>query len=166
MWLVAKYKKTDLNFFKSNILDKVDKDVEFYNPKIKYQKIIRKKLYTFEQNILGNYILCYHPSFKNKNFVNFLKSVKGLEYFLPSYESSQRGIIEFINYSKNFENNEGFLTQEFFDTSKLKKIKFLTGPFAGQICKIISEKKKILNILVGNITTSISKKRNLLYLPA
>ena len=43
MWLVAKYKKTELNFFKSNILDKVGKDIEFYNPKIKYQKIIRKK---------------------------------------------------------------------------------------------------------------------------
>ena len=39
MWLVAKYKKTELNFFKSNILDKVGKDIEFYNDiveKIKY----------------------------------------------------------------------------------------------------------------------------------
>ena len=42
----------------------------------------------FDENFflyLENTDLCIRQ--KNKNFVNFLKSVKGLEYFLPSYES-------------------------------------------------------------------------------
>ena len=102
---------------------------------------------------------------KKNNFQNHLKGVKGLDYLLPNCEINQKDILEFIVYCKKFEDDQGFITQGFFNSETSNKVKFLAGPFAGQICKIISKQKGKINILIGNITTSICKKSYLLYRP-
>ena len=165
MWLVAKYNKNNLNILRKNLKDKLDENIKFYNPKIHYQKIIKNKIRSYEKNILVNYVLCYHDNFKKKSFLNYLSSTKGLDYFLPNFETNQKNLIDFINNCKNNEDERGFIKQCFFSSDNLKRIKFLQGPFAGQIFKVISQQKGNINILVGNITTSISSKASLLYLP-
>ena len=65
MWIVAKYNINELKIMKDNFIKVLGETVEFYNPKIKYQKYIKKNLKTFEKYILEGYIICKHSKFKD-----------------------------------------------------------------------------------------------------
>ena len=82
MWVVIKYKSKQFYLLKKNIIEKLGTIPNFYNPKIKYQKIIKNKLKTFESFILENYLFCYHPKFCKNSTLTNLKFTKGLCYFL------------------------------------------------------------------------------------
>ena len=52
---------------------------------------------------------------------------------------------------------------DFFEFKLEKKYKFISGPFANQILKLLICKKNRLNILIGKINTS--KKEDFLFQP-
>ena len=165
MWLVAKIKIKNLHFFKKDLVSKTGSDVKFYYPKVEYHRYFGSRVKRFEKFVLENYIFCYHEKFKKSSFINEIKFLKGLEYFLGGYNQNQNNIIKFIEYCKTFENERGYLTQSFFKTIIVKRAKFISGPFANMIFEILEKQKNKLKILVGNIVTTIPKKTNYLYRP-
>tara|TARA_Y100000590_G_scaffold198546_1_gene225463 strand:+ start:252 stop:752 length:501 start_codon:yes stop_codon:yes gene_type:complete len=165
MWIIAKHKTKELNLLKNNLTEIFGENIKFYNPKIKYQKYVKNKLETLERYVLGNYIFFYHEKLKDEDCLAKLKFTKGLEYVLKNFKYNQIEIQAFINYCKQYEDKSGYLTQDFFKNSSMKKGKFISGPFTNMIFSIISEQKTKLKILIGNITTTISKKSGYLYQP-
>ena len=165
MWTVVKIKKKELNIFKKNLTDKIGQDIEFYYPKIEYHKNIKNKVRKFEKLILENYVFCYHKKFKDHTNITKVKFVRGLEYFIDGYEKNQSEIIKFIDHCKSFENNKGYITPAFFKTMVTKKGQFVSGPFTNMMFEILERQKNKLKILVGNIVTTISDKKNYLYRP-
>ena len=137
MWIILKYKKKQINHLLDSFKKILGEEIKFYNPKIKYQKYFRGKFKTFSKEILENYLICYHPSFKQEEKISSLKYIKGLEYFLTGCRQNQKEIKDFVNRCKENENSEGFLTQDFFQILKSKEAKFFTGPFTNMIFKII-----------------------------
>ena len=165
MWVVAKIKIKNLNTFKKNIREKMGDGVKFYQPKFEYHKFFGDKVKRFEKFVLENYIFCYHEKFKKYNYVSEIRFLRGLEYFLEGYIQNQNQILKFIEYCKSYENEKGFLTQSFFKNMVIKKAKFISGPFTNIIFEILEKQKNKLKILIGDIVTTISSKKNYLYRP-
>ena len=165
MWVVAKIKIKNLNIFKKNLAEKIGSDIKFYHPKIEYHKYFGDKVKRYEKFILENYVFCYHIKFKKTNFVNEVKFVRGLNYFLEGYNQNQSNVIKFIEYCKTFEDEKGYLTQSFFVNIISKRAKFISGPFTNMIFEIIEKQKNKLKILINNIVTTVSDKKNYLYRP-
>ena len=165
MWAVAKFKRKELNVFKEKMIEKFGQDIKFYCPKIEHSKYFKNKIKKFERLLLANYIFCYHKEFSKASSINKARFLKGLEYFLVGHNQSQNEITKFIEHCKAFEDNEGYLTPVFFKTMIAKKAKFISGPFTNMIFEILERQKNKLKILVGNIVTTISDKKNYLYCP-
>ena len=165
MWIVAKIKIKNLNTFKKSLTEKMGKDIQFYCPKIKYQKYFNGKVKKIETFILGNYIFCHHIKFKKDSTISEIKYLKGLIYFLNGSNQNQGSLIKFIEYCKSFENEEGYLTQSFFKTIITIKAQFISVPFTNMIFEILEKQKNKLKILVSNIVTTIPDKTNYLYRP-
>ncbi len=163
MWIVAKIKRRELNIFKEKLIKKFGKEIQFYYPKIEYHELLRNKLRKVEKPVLENYIFCYHEKFCNINFINNIRFLKGLEYFLEGHNINQSEIIKFIEHCKAFENSKGYLTPAFFKIMITKKAKFISGPFTNLIFEIIERQKNKLKILVNNIVTTVSDNQNYLY---
>ena len=81
MWVVAKIKIKNLNIFKKDLTEKIGSDIKFYHPKLEYNRYFGNRVKKFEKFILENYIFCYHENFKNSNYLNKVKFLRGLEYF-------------------------------------------------------------------------------------
>ena len=163
MWIVAKYKSNEFRILKESFFKILGEMPEFYNPKIKYERYIKNKLKVFEKKILDNYVICKHDKFRDRTLVNVLKSSRGLIYFLNGYESNQKELNNFVKLCKSYEDEEGFLKQNFFKTKK-NKAKFISGPFTQMVFDIIEEKGLKLKILINNMNMTISKSSsNLLY---
>ena len=165
MWVVAKIKIKNLNTFKKDVAKKVGSDTKFYQPKFEYHKFFGSKVKKLEKFILENYIFCYNEKFKKINYINEVRYLKGLEYFLEGYNQNQKQILKFIEYCKFFENEKGYITQSFFQNIVTKKAKFVSGPFTNMIFEILEKQKNKIKILVGNIVTTIPNKANYLYRP-
>ena len=110
MWIVAKIKSKELDIFKDNLINKFDRNIEFYYPKIEYTRYFGNQAKKFEKRLLENYILCYHEEFNKVNSLNKARFLRGLEYFLIGYSQNQNEIIGFIEYCKAFENKDGYLS--------------------------------------------------------
>lgn len=165
MWLVVKYRKSEYNLFKSDI-KKVLGDLPFiFRPKLKYQKLVRNKLQFIENFVLGDYLICYHKKFKSSHIFSALKNLKGLKYFLRNSLNHQKEIINFVNYCKDNQGQDGYLKQEFFKFSNMRKGIFLNGPFANMLFNVIENNQAKLKVLIGSITTTITKNSNYLYRP-
>ena len=165
MWIVAKVKSKELNIFKKNLDEKFGNEVKFYSPKVEYHKYFKNKLKKFEKLILENYVFCFHQKFNEGKTINEIKFLKGLDYFLSGYAKDQNEIKKFISHCKEFENREGYLTPSFFKTMIVNKAKFISGPFTNMIFEVIGKEKNNLKILIGNIVTTISDKKDYLYRP-
>ena len=163
MWLVLKYKKNELSFLKHDLKKKLGNLPTIFIPKIKYQKIMRNKIYFVEKDILDDYLICYHEEFKKIKMLTILKNLRGLKYFLNESYNNQKEIVSFINYCKHNQCEKGYLKQSFFEFSNLSKGIFLSGPFTNMIFKVIDNQKNKLKILIGNMTTTITKDSNYLY---
>ena len=161
MWVVLKSKKNKVKYLVNEIKKRYGKEISFFIPKIQINKIKNFKMFTEEKNLLGDYILCYHPSFQDKKFLNNLKYTRGLKYLLVEFTHSQKNIINFIDNCKNFEDPNGFIKQNFFQINIKDDLKFLSGPFTNQIFSIINEQRSKFNILLGNFKTSVSKEKYL-----
>tara|TARA_Y100000590_G_C15737087_1_gene1018948 strand:- start:2495 stop:2992 length:498 start_codon:yes stop_codon:yes gene_type:complete len=157
MWVVLKFDKNNLELLKGELKKKLGNDFSFYNPKFFFQTYSNNsKRINKEVNLLGDYLFCFHKNFNNPNTLNNLKFTKGLKYFLTGFKQSQKEIKEFIKRCKESE-QDGYLTKNFFELYINSKYKFTSGPFTQTIFKIINLQKNKINILLGDIKTTIRK---------
>ncbi len=164
MWTIIKFNKKYFNHLKNDLKKNLGADVKIYNPKILVQKFKNNRPVNFEYSILGDYLFCFHKEFQNPQTLQILKFAKGLKYFLNGCTQSQAEINQFINHCKVSENNKGYLSQNFFKVSENTNYRFSSGPFSEKIFKIISLQKNKIDILLGNIKTTI-KNKDLLFTP-
>ena len=165
MWIVLKYRKSEFSFL-SQDFRKILGDVPLiFRPKFKYQKLVRNKLHFLEKDVLDDYLICYHEKFQNSKTLTVLKNVRGLKYLLANAKTNQKEIVNFINYCKKNLDENGYIKQSFFEFSNMSKGKFLSGPFTNMIFSVIENQKHRLKILVGKVTTTITKNSNYLYCP-
>lgn len=158
MWTIIKADLKNLEFLKNEFRKKIGNDVKIYSPKLLIQKYKKNKLIGKELYLLGDYLFCHHAKFKKNETINLLKFTRGLKYFLSGFTQSQKDIERFINKCKEAENKKGYLTQSFYELYKNNNYKFASGPFAEKIFKIINLQKNKIDILLGNIKTTINKK--------
>tara|TARA_B100000989_G_scaffold104209_1_gene76359 strand:+ start:142 stop:639 length:498 start_codon:yes stop_codon:yes gene_type:complete len=158
MWVIIKFDKKKLTSLKDEFFKKLGSKPIFYSPKIKIQNYSKLKLNNKEVLLLGDYILCFHIRFSNKNIFNTLRYCKGVKYFLNGFSKAQLEIIEFIDRCKLNEDSQGFIQQSFFDFKNNKKFKFLSGPFTNNIFKIIEENKFYIKASIGKLNTKFSKE--------
>ena len=161
MWTILKFDKKKLSFLEKDFTKKLGKDFIFYKPKLFIQKYKNNKLINREFSLLGDYLLCFHEDFKNPDIINSLKFTRGLKYFLTGHVKSQIEINDFVKKCKNAENENGYLSQNFYDLQINSRYKFTTGPFVEKIFEIINFQKNKIEILVGNVKTTIKKKEYL-----
>ena len=164
MWVILKFDKKNLSLLKKDFLKNLGNDVKFYTPKLKLQKKIKNKLQNIESFLLGDYLLCFHKSFENKDIINSLKYTKGLKYFLNNFKETQEEIKNFIKKWKSNEDEHGFIKQCFFEFKENGIFQFLTGPFINSKFKIVDRQNSKLKILIGRFTTTVSKE-NYLFRP-
>ena len=165
MWIVLKYKKQEFNFLKKDFRKTLGDLPLIFKPKIRYEKFIRNKLHLLEKDILGDYLICYHKKFQDANMLAILKNLRGLKYFLSDSKINQKEIISFIEYCKKNQDNKGYIKQTFFDFSAIKKGIFLSGPFTNMLFSIIENQGSKLRVLIGKVTTTITKNSNYLFRP-
>ena len=165
MWIVIKYKKKEFDLLKKDFKKILGNFPLFFQPKFKYQKLVNNKLKFFEKDILDDYLICYHEKFKNIKMLSIVKSLKGLKYCLADSINNQSEIINFIDYCKKNQDFDGYLKQSFFEFSNIKKGVFVSGPLTNMIFSIIENQKSKLKILIGNVTTTISKNSNYVFRP-
>ena len=157
MWTIIKFDKKKLALLKKDFKEKLGHDFTIYVPKITFKKYKNNKLIKKEFSLLGDYLFCFHKKFENSQAINKLKFTKGLKYFLNGFISSQEEIKKFIEKCKESEDKEGYLSQKFFELHINSKYQFSSGPFTELIFKIIDLQKNKINILLGNIKTTINK---------
>ena len=63
-----------------------------------------------------------------------------------------------LKNAKKNENKGGYLGSEFFEININSEYKFSSGPFTNIIFKIIKSQRHKINILMGNIKTTINKE--------
>tara|TARA_B100000902_G_C26981513_1_gene750485 strand:- start:33 stop:530 length:498 start_codon:yes stop_codon:yes gene_type:complete len=165
MWTIAKFNRKKIESFKKDLNIKLGKNYVIYKPKILLKKFSKKKIISKEFNLLGDYLLCFHNEFNNPKTIEKLKYCRGLKYFLPGCIESQKQILEFINKCKKAEDNKGYLSQNFYTLTVDSNYQFITGPFAKNIFQIINIQKNKIDILLGNLKTTI-EKRKFLFNPA
>ena len=165
MWVVLKYKKSEFNLLKRDFKRVLEDVPLIFRPKIKYQKLIKNKLQFLENDILGDYLICYHEKFKNTEIISTLKNLRGLKYFLTNSITNQKEIKSFIDYCKKNQDLDGYIKPSFFEFSNMKKGIFLNGPFINMIFSIIEKQKDELKVLIGKVTMTIKKNSNYLYRP-
>lgn len=164
MWAVIKFDKNQLKLFEIEFKKKFKNECKIYFPKLLTQKIKKNKKFNKEYNLLGDYVFCFHNSFVSSNIFNEIKFLKGVKSLLKGHKNSQDEIVNFISECKKLENDEGYISQTIYKTEINKLYKFTSGPFSEKIFKIIELQKNKIEILMGNIKTSIGKK-NLLFCP-
>ena len=165
MWLVLKYNRKEFHFLKEILKKKMGDSLQIYKPRIKLQRLIKNKIKFLEKDLLEDYLFCYHEKFKNEKILMLLNNSRGLKYFLKNSMSDQTEIVNFIQFCKKNESDDGFLKQGFFDFSNSKRGIFISGPFTNLIFNIIENQGKRLKVLIGNVTTTIKKKSDFLYRP-
>ena len=74
MWIIIKHKKKELNFLKNDISNKLGKDVKFYTPMLRLKFFNRKKIMDYKKPLLGDYIFCFHPTYKTRSYSNSILS--------------------------------------------------------------------------------------------
>ena len=158
MWLIFKVKNRETQLFINDLKKKIGIDLEVYFPKIKTKKIKNNSFRETEHKLLGDYIFCFNKKFSDLCILNQIKYCKGFKHLLSGCFFAQKDIIKFINYCKKNETKDGFLSFDFFRYQNHKDYKILSGPFLGQIAKIINEQKDKISLAFGNIKVSIGKE--------
>lgn len=161
MWTIVKFDKKKLNILKNDLTKKIGQNWKIYLPKLVLKKFKDKKVISKEFNLLGDYLFCYHENFKNDEVLRTLNYLKGIKYVLSGFESCQKDILKFIDRCKNYEDENGFLNSEFYELKINNNYQFFSGPFTDTIFKIIELQKSKINIMIGNLKTTIKPKEYL-----
>ncbi len=165
MWTVLKFDKKALALLKSDLFLKLGKNFKIYIPKLRIQKYKNNKLINKEINLLGDYLFFYHENLTNKKIVEKLKFSRGLKYILQGFELSQNDLNNFVKKCKSSECENGYVSKDFFNLELNRPYRFSSGPFTDKIFQIINLQRNRIKILMGNIETTINKKK-FLYIPA
>ena len=165
MWIVFKYKRREFSLLKQDFRKILGDLPLIFRPKLKYQKLVKKKLKFLEKDILDDYLICYHEKFQNINMLTILKNSKGLKYFLADSKTNQREIISFIDYCKKNQDLDGYIKQSFFEFQNMKRGMFLSGPFTNMIFSVIENQRNNFKVLIGKATMTITKNSNYLFRP-
>ena len=158
MWTVIKIDKKKLCFLKEELKRNFGDGSIIYSPKLIIEKFKKNKLQKKEHNILGDYLFCYHEKFKESSFLKQLNFLRGVKYFLEGFQVSQNEIKAFIERCKSLENQSGYISQNLYQEQINKHYKFSSGPFTDKIFKIIQLQKNKIDILMGNLKTTINKR--------
>ena len=161
MWAVIKIDKKKLCFLKEELRRNFGEGSIIYSPKLLIEKFKKNKLHKREHNILGDYLFCYHAKFTDAPLLKQLNFLRGVKYFLEGFQVSQNEIKTFIKRCKNLENRSGYISQSLFQEQINKHYKFSSGPFTDKIFKIIRLQKNKLDILMGNLKTTVEKRKYL-----
>ena len=159
MWVILKVNKKKIPLLEKDFKNILGSVIVFYKPKILVEKFKKNKLIKTYQDVLNDYILCYHSNFCKKNSLLKLKYSRGLKYFLSGFEYYQKDLGEFVKKCKSLEDENGLITQSLFDLHINENYRFNSGPFVNKIFKIIKIEKNRINTLMGNIKTTIIKKK-------
>tara|TARA_B100000965_G_scaffold406818_1_gene449128 strand:+ start:567 stop:1064 length:498 start_codon:yes stop_codon:yes gene_type:complete len=157
MWAIIKFDKKKYNLLKKELKSNFGDDCTIYRPLLLIEKFTKNKLVKKEISLLNDYLFCFHKSFEKKNALNKLKYFVGLKYFLNGFHYSQSEIENFVKNLKKIENDEGYITRSIFEVEINKFYKFNTGSFANKIFKVLSLQKNKLNIMMGNLKSTINK---------
>jgi hypothetical protein len=160
MWTVLKFNKKKINLLYQDLELKLGKDIKIYRPKVIFERFKNNKLIKKEADLLGDYLFCYHEKLTSFN-LSHLSFLRGLKYLLTTCSNSQLEINNFINLCKKAENKDGYISENFFELVCNQEYKFSSGPFAEKIFKIVNLQKNRINIVMGNIKTSITKGKYL-----
>lgn len=164
MWIIIKFKKKEKQFLKNEIIKKIGQDTKFYSPTLNLKHFQKNKIKNIYKPMLGDYLFCYHKKFKEIKFLNFIMYSKGLKYFLKEYLTSQNEINSFIERCRNFENENGFISQNFLELKNDKQFKFISGPFTNFVFDLVKrENKNNLKCLIKNFRLTITGKQNLFF---
>ena len=164
MWAILKIDENYLNLFKNDFKKVIGSEIEIYSPKYLIQNISKNKLKFKEIKLLGNYFFCFHKRFKNSNFFNHIKYIKGFNSSVPGYIETQTEIIKFINSCKNSENNKGYVQNNFFNIKIENNYKLKTSVFTNRAFEIMKFHKNRIEMMIGNLKVS-AKKKDLLAQP-
>tara|TARA_B100000989_G_scaffold277153_1_gene237901 strand:+ start:2551 stop:3048 length:498 start_codon:yes stop_codon:yes gene_type:complete len=160
MWAVIKVNTKCLSSLKKEFREKLGNNVAYYSPKLRLKKFYKRKTSIKEIPLLGDYLLCFHESFKKSTIIDTLQYCKGLKYFLTNFVDTQSDIKKFIKNCKNNEDEDGFIKPSFFQIQKNLKYEFTSGPFANFVFSIVSENKLSFDALIDNYKITVSKKEN------
>ena len=158
MWTIIKFEKNKINSLLSELQIKFGKDSKIYRPKIFQEKFEKNRLIKREHDLLGDYLFCFDKTFSNENSIKRLNYIRGVKYYLNGFKSSQNEILKFIEYCKSKENLKGIITKPIFETKVGGYYKFSSGPFTQKIFKILEIQKNKIQILMGNLETTVDKK--------
>tara|TARA_Y100000590_G_C15738303_1_gene1019336 strand:- start:3534 stop:4031 length:498 start_codon:yes stop_codon:yes gene_type:complete len=158
MWTIIKFDKDKLHFLKEDLSKKLGKDYKIYIPRLIFKKYKNNKIINKEFNLLGDYLFCFHKKFEDSKVMNSLIYTRGLKYFLNGFMESQGEIKNFIQKCKNSEDKNGYLCNQFYELKVNSSYQFFSGPFTNAIFKIIELQKHKINVLIGNLKTTINKK--------
>ena len=158
MWTVVKYNRKKLTLMQQEMRRRFGENLLIYKPKLLIQKYKNNKLVNKEIDLMGDYLFCYHSDFKKKFFLDKVKFIIGVKYFLDGYIEFQKDLDNFIMNCKKFEDKKGFISQNIYDFKKNNLYKFHSGPFTDKIFKIIDLQKNKINILMGEIKATINKQ--------
>ena len=163
MCIVSKIKKNEFSTLKDSLSKRLGSKPEFYSPKILIDSLIKNKLHRKKKYILENYVFLKHDKFLNKGTLNTIKYLKGIDFVLPFFNSSQNEIINFIKKCKDNENKLGYLSQSFFELVNNKNIEFSTGPFSKFVGALIEVQKNKIKVLVNNYLVSINSQKTIVF---
>ncbi len=158
MWVIAKYNKNKVNLFIDSLKKELNnEDIVIYNPVIKFENYCKKKVVEKKINILDDYMFCFSKEFADSSILNNLKYTKGLKYFLNGVQESQIEIEDFIRKCRNSEDENGFISSNFFEIELNKKYKFKNGLLLNSIFQVLEIQKQRLKILMGGKILSVKK---------
>ncbi len=165
MWTVIKYKKNNYHQMIKSIKDHFDNSVKFYRPEIKCIKKLKNKNKNLCIPILNTYVFCYSKNFNSEGSTTRCKYLKGVDYFLSGHNFNQKEIINFIDFCKKYENENGSILPEFFSNLKINKGKFINGPFSNMIFEILEKNRNFLKISFGNFKARMRFKSKNFFRP-
>tara|TARA_E500000178_G_scaffold356658_1_gene436738 strand:+ start:3592 stop:4092 length:501 start_codon:yes stop_codon:yes gene_type:complete len=157
MWQIIKHKSSEQQVLINNLKKKIDTNINFYIPKIRYKKFYKNKFIEIEKKIFPEYLFCFNEKFSLKSKINELRYTKGLQYFLDGGFSNQMQIQGFIDYCKSKENSDGYLKPEFFNAFLNKKGKFISGPFINKIFEFIEKQGDKYKVSIDGMYLTIKK---------
>ena len=158
MWAIIKFDKKKLDLLKEDLKKKLGQNCKFYLPKLIFKNFKKNKLVKKEFNLLGNYIFCFHKKLADKKIINNINYSRGLKLILKGFYGSQNEICKFIEKCKISEDSRGYISDEFYELKINSDYQFFSGPFANSIFKIVELQKNKINVVIGNLKTTIKKK--------
>ena len=118
MWTVLEIDQNLLNIFRKDFKKNTSSEAEIYCPKYLVQHFRKNKLKFKEIKLLNNYIFCFNSNFKNSNFLNTIKYLKGFKSCVPGYLNTQKEIIRYIKDQTNANLQNAINTLRLFDALK------------------------------------------------